>query len=82
VHRGLAIPAEKLPDFLKHSGRRPSEPEKRRFLELQRKRDKVAEDLGIDPTLIASRAVLSDLAHNWDNHQNELMPWQRRLLAD
>ena len=80
VQRGLALPAEKAPEILRPSGRRPTEPEKRRFLELQRKRDKKAEELGIDPTLIASRSVLSNLAHSWDTHQSELMPWQRALL--
>jgi len=36
--------------------------------------------LSIDPTLIASRSTLSDLAYNWDKHAPELMNWQRELL--
>ncbi len=35
---------------------------------------------GIDPTLIASRAMLSVLARDWDQHAPELMSWQRELL--
>jgi hypothetical protein len=61
-------------------GRRPNEAEKRRFLELQKRRDVQAEALQIDPTLIASRAVLSDLAHDYEKHRGELMAWQRALL--
>jgi hypothetical protein len=36
--------------------------------------------LDIDPTLIASRGTLSDLAHDWDKQAPELMKWQRELL--
>ena len=36
--------------------------------------------LGIDPTLIASRATLGELARDWDQHAPELMNWQRELL--
>ena len=31
-------------------------------------------------TLIASRGMLSGLAHDWDKHAGELMQWQRELL--
>lgn len=61
---------------------RQSEAEKRRMLELERRRDQRADTLGIDPTLIASRAMLVMLAKDWDAHQQELMNWQRELLID
>jgi ribonuclease D len=66
--------------MLRRINRRPSEGEKRRFVELQKHRDAHAATLGIDPTLIASRGMLSDLAHDWDQHASELMAWQRDLL--
>ena len=47
---------------------------------MQKHRDAHAAALGIDPTLIASRGMLSDLAHDWDKHVGELMNWQRDLL--
>jgi len=81
VQQGLDLPSEKHPGLLKSSGRRPSDTERRRFLELQESRDARAHELEIDPTLIASRATLSDLAHNWDKHFAELMTWQQHLLA-
>jgi hypothetical protein len=59
---------------------RPTEAERKRFLELQKRRDASAHELDLDPTLIASRATLSDLARNWDKHAGELMRWQRDLL--
>ena len=81
IARGLGIAPEDHPKILRSVGRRPSEIQRKRFLELQKHRDARAADLGIDPTLIASRATLSDLAHNWDVHANDLMNWQRTLLA-
>lgn len=80
IASGLGLAPEEHPKILRTVGRRPSEAERRRFLELQKRRDARALELGIDPTLIASRATLSDLAHNWDQYVPELMSWQRILL--
>jgi len=80
VAHGLALSPDRHPKVLRNISRRPSEGEKRRFVELQKYRDAHAAELGIDPTLIASRGMLSDLAHEWDQHQGELMNWQRALL--
>jgi ribonuclease D len=81
IETGLASPPEKHPRLRENRGRRPTEAERRRFLELSKRRDTQAARLDIDPTLIASRATLYELAHNWDEHTVELMNWQRELLA-
>jgi ribonuclease D len=81
VARGLALPPEQYPEILRSTGRRPTEAERRRYMELQDHRDARAAKLGIDPTLIASRAMLSNLAHDWDRHEAELMNWQKELLT-
>jgi ribonuclease D len=78
---GRALSPDRHPAILRSVGRRATEAERRRHDELQKRRDARAAELGIDPTLIASRATLSDLAHNWDKHAAELMGWQRTLLA-
>ncbi len=80
VARGLAVAPEHHPKIPKTGGRRPTDVERRRYLELQKRRDAHAAALNIDPTLIASRSMLSDLAHNWDKYSAELMDWQRQLL--
>ena len=80
ITRGLQLPPDGHPTILQRVTRRPSDGEKRRFLELQKQRDAHATVLAIDPTLIASRGMLSDLAHDWDKHSPELMNWQRELL--
>jgi ribonuclease D len=80
IARGLDSSPDQHPKILRPIGRKPSEVQRRRFLELQKHRDTRATELGIDPTLIASRATLSDLAHNWETHSAELMNWQKQLL--
>jgi ribonuclease D len=81
VEEGLAITPDKFPKILERIKHRPSDAERKRFMELQKRRDSHAHQLGIDPTLIASRGTLSDLARNWEKHAGELMNWQRELLG-
>jgi ribonuclease D len=80
VKTGLAVPASRHPEILRHEHRRPSEAEFRRFREIEKCRDTHAHRLDIDPTLIAPKSVLGDLAHDWDKHAPELMNWQLELL--
>ena len=80
IKTGLAVPAESHPEILRHEFRRPSEAEFRRFREIEKRRDARAHELGIDPTLIASKAVIGDLSRDWDKYSAELMNWQRELL--
>jgi ribonuclease D len=81
IARGQNLSPDHHPWPLRRISRRPSEGERRRFAELQKCRDSHAAALGIDPTLIAGRGMLSDLAHDWDKHTSELMNWQRELLS-
>jgi ribonuclease D len=80
IKKGLA--QEELPGVLRSAPYRQSEQEKKRMYELEKRRNRAAHDLGIDPTLIASRAMLVMLAKDWNAHQDELMNWQRELLSD
>jgi len=80
IKTALSLPAERHPDILRHKFHRPNEAEMRRYRDLEKHRDGRAHELGIDPTLIASRATLSELARDWDQYAPELMNWQRELL--
>lgn len=80
VKAGLAVPAGEHPEILRPKFNHPSEAEFRRFRALEKIRDAHAHKLGIDPTLIASKATLGDLSRDWDRHAAELMNWQRELL--
>ena len=82
VNAGLArIPSEQ-PDFLHAKSHRQTEAERRRFTELENRRNLRAAELEIDPTLIASRAPLIALASHWERAAAELMSWQKEILGD
>jgi ribonuclease D len=80
VKAGLAVPAAKHPEVIRHTFHRPSDDEFRRFREIEKRRDAHAHELAIDPTLIASKATIGDLSRDWEKHAPELMNWQRDLL--
>ena len=80
VRSGQAVPPEKFPPVIRHRSARPSEAEFRRFRAIEKIRDQHAQELQIDPTLIASKSVIGDLARDWDQHAPDLMQWQRNLL--
>ena len=79
IKHGLGI--ESLPRILRHKSTRQTETEKRRMEELEKRRDARAAELELDPTLIASRAMLVLLARDWTTHEKDLMRWQKDLLG-
>ena len=82
IREGLSLAPPHQPEIQRRVTARPSIAEKRRFEELRMRRDGEARDLGIDPTLIASRSTLALLAHDWVRYHRELMSWQQRLLSE
>ena len=80
IKTALDLPAESHPEILRHKFHRPTEAEMRRYHDLEKHRNHHAHELGIDPTLIASRATLSELASDWNQYAPGLMVWQRELL--
>jgi ribonuclease D len=79
IEKGRTTPH--LPEVLRTKGWRLTDAQRQRLHELTQRRDRQATRLGIDPTLIASRALLVLLARDWDAHQGQLMSWQRALLT-
>ncbi len=65
---------------IRQKGRRLHESEKHRLHRLEDRRNENAQELGLDPTLIASRGLLVALAGDWQKHEKELLPWQKGLL--
>lgn len=80
IAAGLAV--EDPPKILRHKSTRQTEAEKRRMTELEKRRNLRATELDLDPTLIASRAMLVMLARDWTAHEKALMSWQKQLLAE
>lgn len=81
VSRGLAVPQNEWPDKPRHKFIAATEEQKQKAAQYQEKRDKVAAELELDPTLIASRATLEALARDPQKTLPEMMGWQRSLLG-
>lgn len=80
VKTGLTVSPAAQPEILRHDFQRPNEAEFKRYRDLEKIRDTHAHELGIDPSLIASRPLLGDLARDWELAAPSLMDWQRELL--
>ena len=81
LERALKLTDSDYPARPRHvRGRGLKRDESERFEGLARRRDLQAEALGIDPTLIASRATLLELAQDGENRSRTLLPWQREML--
>jgi ribonuclease D len=86
LHHAISIaqtlPPQQHPHPLRSMPRRQTEEERKAFERLQKHRDKEAAELGIDATLISSRATLLLLAQDYEGHRKDLMHWQRELLDE
>jgi ribonuclease D len=80
IRAALTVPPPKFPSVIRHFSKRPTEEEFRRFREIEKRRDHQAHALSLDPTLIASKATIGDLARDWEKYSAGLMNWQRELL--
>jgi ribonuclease D len=81
VGEALALPPSEWPMVRRLLGRRLTAAQRHRCEDLRRRRDRQAKELGLDPSLIATRSTLIELAADWQAGQGMLMSWQRQLLA-
>lgn len=81
IQRGLAMAEADWPKFIRNPRPRPTREEEARFKELKMRRDHVALELQLDPSLIAPKATLEGLASNDDAAKARLLPWQREMLG-
>ena len=84
VTAGLAKDPKTLP---RRAGRDPNhspltQNEVNRMEKIKTERDVVAAKLGIEPTLIANRAVISQVARDPNKLDELLLPWQASLMRD
>ena len=56
--------------------------QKKRVAEIQELRDRQAQKLKIDPTIIASRSTMIRLACESENICDVMLPWQLELLGE
>jgi ribonuclease D len=80
VEEAMQLPDEELPRRLRRVGTRPTQEMERMAEDLRRRRDVVAEKLGLDPSFIAPRATVESIAADEARSSVLLVPWQRELL--
>jgi ribonuclease D len=77
----LQAPESEWPVLRRRFGTRPTPAMMRRAEELRRRRDRSAEELGLEPSFIAPRSALEAIAANETRAPVLLVPWQRELLG-
>jgi ribonuclease D len=76
----LQSPQSDWPVMRRRSGSRPTEEMRRRADQLRERRDKAAEQLGLERSFIASRGALEAIAADPARATTLLVPWQRELI--
>jgi ribonuclease D len=79
--QALALPEKEWPVWKKGSRKRSNAAIGRRVEELRQRRERVAKDLGLEPSFIAPRAALEAIAADGTCASVHLVPWQRDLLG-
>jgi ribonuclease D len=80
AERGLQLPESEWPVRPKRRGARPTREMERAAEELRRRRDAIADQHGLEPSLIAPRGALDALVADGSQTETLLVPWQRDLL--
>ena len=81
IERGLSMSEKDLPKRKPREFNHPDVQMLRRFHNLKKKRDEAATKHQIDPTLIAPKADLLELARDSDEANPHMLPWQLSLLG-
>jgi ribonuclease D len=77
----LRAPESAWPVSRRRFGTRPSNETVQRAEELGRRRNRSAEELGLEPSFIAPRSTLEGIAADGTRAAALLVPWQRELLG-
>ena len=81
VEQALALSESDYPKIIRKPRLRTTQDQEAKFKELRKKRDAVAQELSLDPTLIAPKATLEQLSRDDAQAHESLMPWQRDCLG-
>lgn len=80
IAEAKSTPGDEHPEKVRGLRRRRDPDFDRRVTEVIRRRDQVAGELDIEPSLIASRAMIESLAADEDGAEAQFLGWQRDLL--
>lgn len=81
IDRGHRVPDSQMPKRKPREFNHPDVQMLRRFHNLKKKRDEAATKNEIDPTLIAPKANLLELARDPQGDNDHMLPWQLSLLG-
>ena len=81
VDRALELSEDEWPKILRKPRLRSTQEHETRLKEIRKKRDLMAEELQLDPTLIAPKALMEQLSRNEEQAFESLLPWQRECLG-
>ena len=76
----MTLPESEWPRIIRKPRLRTTQEQENRFRHLRKHRDAIAEQLQIDPTLIAPKALLEQLSRCEEGALESLLPWQRECL--
>ena len=79
IEEALKVSGSDWPERIRGSGRRWNSLQEKRYDDLAGKRDEAAKDLSLEPSIVASRGALEQIAWDEDPAQH-LLDWQRGLL--
>lgn len=80
AQRALALPQSEWPVFVRTNRPRPTREEEERMKVLRARRDAVAAQLKLDPSLVAPKATIEGLILREAETLERLLPWQREVL--
>jgi ribonuclease D len=77
----LQSPQSEWPVMRRRAGSRPTAEMRQRADQLRERRDKAAEQLGLERSFVASRGALEAIAADPARTKVLLVPWQRELIG-
>jgi ribonuclease D len=85
ARRGMAVPEDDRPVLRVDVKQRLEPAVETRIARIRERRDRIALELALDPSVLASRAVVEDMAKRWEAGEDawavaELRAWQIELL--
>ena len=81
LEKALGLPESEWPQRVRSKRVRPSLEQEKRFEELKARRDRIATELELDPSVIAPRQALERVVRAPESAGMVFMSWQRELLG-
>jgi ribonuclease D len=81
VAEALQIPESEWPARVKTVRNRPTDEQERRLEQLKNRRDRIAQELNLDPGVLAPKQSLERISREPETVEESLMRWQRQVLG-